>query len=59
MNKQELRDYLKQADISALSLSKMRGDADVIAALLSSIYILMIKQAQYELEKEESDEHTD
>lgn len=55
MNKQEFREYLKQADISALSLSKFKGDADVIAALLSSIYILMIKQAQYELEKEESE----
>ena len=54
MNKQEFRDYLKQANVEACYLSKMRGDADVISTLLSLIYTLMIYQAEHELEKEDN-----
>lgn len=53
-NKDEYKEYLENADKGIAILSKLKGDQDVIAALLSLIAGVMIRQAQYELEKEET-----
>lgn len=53
-NKDEYKEYLENADKGIAILSKLKGDQDVIAALLSLMAGVMIRQAQYELEKEET-----
>lgn len=54
--KEEYKEFLENADKAVFTLSKLKGDYDVIAALLSVIAGVIIGRAQYELEREDNNE---